>query len=102
MLVDTRHSWHVRHYRTNELPYSQRGGLPSQSSSPVNTIGGKAIQTVQGIDIILDNGFNVNAKFCPQSNLPLMPLSLKNNRKYCFWNDAFWFWSQEFPRNQYH
>ncbi len=30
----------------------------------LNTIGGKAIQTVQGIDITLDN-FNVNAKFCP-------------------------------------
>ncbi len=55
----------------------------------LNTIGGKAIQTVQGIDIILDNGFNVYAKFCPQSNLPLIPLSLKNNRKYCFWNNFF-------------
>ena len=42
----------------------------------LNTIGGKAIQTVQGINIILDNGFNVNAKFCPRSNLPLIPLSL--------------------------
>jgi hypothetical protein len=50
----------------------------------LNTIGGKAIQTVQGIDIILDNGFNVNAKFCPRSNFPLIPLSLKNNCKYCF------------------
>ncbi len=50
----------------------------------LNTIGGKAIQTVQGIDIILDNGFNINANFCPQSNLPLIPLSLKNNRKHCF------------------
>jgi hypothetical protein len=50
----------------------------------LNTISGKAIQTVQGIDIILNNGFNVNAKFCPQSNLLLIPLSLKNDRKYCF------------------
>jgi hypothetical protein len=47
----------------------------------LNTIGGKAIQTVQGINITLNNGFNVNAKFCPHSNLPLIPLSLKNNRK---------------------
>jgi hypothetical protein len=31
----------------------------------LNTISGKAIQTVQGINIILDNGFNVNAKFFP-------------------------------------
>jgi hypothetical protein len=31
----------------------------------LNTIGGKAIQTVQGINIILDNGSNVYAKFCP-------------------------------------
>ena len=44
----------------------------------LNTIGGKAIQTVQGINIILDNGFNVNAKFCRQSNLPLIPLSLNS------------------------
>ena len=62
----------------------------------LNTIGGKAIQTVQGIDIILDNGFNVNAKFCPQSNLPLIPLSLKNDCKYCFWNDAFGFEAESF------
>ena len=62
----------------------------------LNTIGGKAIQTVQGINIILDNGFNVNAKFCPQSNLPLIPLSLKNNRKYCFWNNAFGFEAESF------
>jgi hypothetical protein len=57
----------------------------------LNTIGGKALQTVQGINIILDNGFNLNAKFCPQSNLPLIPLSPKNNCKYCFWNNAFGF-----------
>ncbi len=31
----------------------------------LNPIGGKAIQTVQGIDIILDNGSNIYAKFCP-------------------------------------
>ncbi len=29
----------------------------------LNTIGGKVVQTVQGIDIILDNGFNINANF---------------------------------------
>ncbi len=62
----------------------------------LNTIGGKAIQTVQGIDIILDNGFKVNAKFCPRSNLPLIPLSLENNRKYCFWNDALSFEAKSF------
>ncbi len=62
----------------------------------LNTIGGKAIQTVQGIGIILDNGFNVNANFFPRSNLPLIPLSLKNNRKYCFWNDAFGFEAKSF------
>jgi hypothetical protein len=62
----------------------------------LNTIGGKAIQTVQGIDIILNNGLNLNAKFCPRSNLPLIPLSLKNNRKYCFWNDTFGFEADSF------
>jgi hypothetical protein len=62
----------------------------------LNTIGGKAIQTVQGINIILDNGFNVNAKFFPQSNLPPIPLSLENDRKYCFWNDAFGFGAECF------
>ncbi len=31
----------------------------------LNTIGGKAIQTVQGINIILDNCSNIYAKFCP-------------------------------------
>jgi hypothetical protein len=62
----------------------------------LNTIGGKAIQTVQGIDFILDNGFNKKAKFFPQSNLPLIPLSLKNNHKYCFWNNAFGFEAKSF------
>jgi hypothetical protein len=62
----------------------------------LNTISGKAIQTVQGIDIILDNGFIVNAKFCPRSNLPLIPLSLKNDRKHCFWNNAFGFGAKSF------
>jgi hypothetical protein len=53
----------------------------------LNTIGSKAIQTVQGIDIILKNGSNVYGKFCPRSNLPLIPLSLENEHKYCFWNN---------------
>jgi hypothetical protein len=62
----------------------------------LNTIGGKAIQTVQGINIILDNGSNVYAKFCPRSNLPLIPLSLENERKYCVWNNAFGFGADSF------
>ncbi len=62
----------------------------------LNTIGGKAIQTVQGIDIILDNGFNINVKFCPRSNLLLIPFSLKNNRKCCFRNNAFGFEAESF------
>jgi hypothetical protein len=62
----------------------------------LNTIGGKANQTVQGIDIILDNGSNIYAKFCPRSNLPLIPLSLENECKYCFWNNAFGFGANSF------
>jgi hypothetical protein len=76
------------------IPYAEVCLLSAQVL--LNTIGGKAIQTVQGIDIILDNSFNVNAKFCPQNNLPLIPLSLKNNRKYCFWNNAFGFGAESF------
>ncbi len=62
----------------------------------LNTIRGKAIQTVQGIDIILDNGSNVYAKFCPKSNLLLIPLSLENEHKNCFWNNAFGFGADSF------
>ncbi len=41
----------------------------------LQTVGGHAFQTVQGIDFTLDNGFQMVAKFCPQSNLPLLSLA---------------------------
>jgi hypothetical protein len=49
------------------------------------------LQTVNGIDVVLDDGNNFGATFCPHSNLPVIPLALDNNTKQCFWNMAFGF-----------
>jgi hypothetical protein len=54
-------------------------------------IGGHTLQTVDKINIALENGINLCAQFCPQSNLPMIPLGLENNSKSCFWNEAFGF-----------
>jgi hypothetical protein len=57
----------------------------------LKTIGGCTLQTVNGINIVLDNGNNFGATFCPHSNLPMISLALDNNAKQCFWNTAFGF-----------
>jgi hypothetical protein len=57
----------------------------------LKTIGGHALQTVNKIDIALENGINLCAQFCPQSNLPMIPLGLENNSKSSFWNETFGF-----------
>jgi hypothetical protein len=48
------------------------------------TIGGHALQTVDKINIALENGISLCAQFCPRSNLPMIPLGLENNSKSCF------------------
>ena len=47
------------------------------------------MQTVNGIGVVLDNGNNFGATFCPRSNLPMIPLALDNNTKQCFWAFGF-------------
>jgi hypothetical protein len=42
-------------------------------------IGGHALQTVDKIDIALVKGINLCAQFCPQSNLPMIPIGPENN-----------------------
>ncbi len=54
-------------------------------------ISGHALQTVDKINIALENGISLCAQFCPQSSLPMIPLGLENNSKSCFWNNAFGF-----------
>jgi hypothetical protein len=55
------------------------------------TIDGHTLQTANAINVILDNGNYFSAQFCPQSNLPMIPLALGNKRKHCFWNKALGF-----------
>ncbi len=56
----------------------------------LKTLGGHALQTIEGIDIILENGIDLCApQYGPCSNLPIIPLALVHNTKYCFWSDAF-------------
>jgi hypothetical protein len=62
----------------------------------LKTIGGHALQTVDKINIALENGINLCTQFCPQSNLPMIPLGLENNSKSYFWNEAFGFSVENF------
>jgi hypothetical protein len=62
----------------------------------LKSISNRAIQTVQGIEIILDNGLNISTSLCPQSNIPLIPIALEHDRKYCFWQNAFGFMANTF------
>ncbi len=55
----------------------------------LQTVGGHAFQTVQWIDFTLDNGFQMVAKFCPQSNLPLLSLAPPYQEIFSFWDEAF-------------
>jgi hypothetical protein len=57
----------------------------------IKAIGGHALQTANRINIVLDNGNNFCAQFCPRSNLPMIPLALGNEMGHCFWNKAFGF-----------
>jgi hypothetical protein len=57
----------------------------------LQTICGHTLQTVNGIHVVLDNGNNFGATFCPRSNLPMIPLALDKNTKQCFWNTTFGF-----------
>jgi hypothetical protein len=59
-------------------------------------IGGHALQTVDKINIALENRINLCTQFCPQSNLPMIPLGLENNSNSCFWNEAFGFSVENF------
>jgi hypothetical protein len=55
----------------------------------IKTIGGHALQTANEINVVLNNGNNICAQFCLQSNLPMIPLTIENGRKHYFWNKAF-------------
>ena len=55
----------------------------------LQTVGGHAFQHAQGIDFLLDNGFQMTAKLCPHSNLPMLPLAMPDHEYSSFWNKAF-------------
>jgi hypothetical protein len=54
----------------------------------VKTIGGQLPQTDKKIDIALNNGINLFAQYCPQSNLPIISLELQTETTNWFWNAA--------------
>ena len=56
----------------------------------LQTVGGHTLQTMNGVDISLDNGIRVLAAYCPQSNLPVIPL-MNRKETFCFWSSAFGF-----------
>ena len=53
----------------------------------LNTFGGEGKITETSIDFALPDGHKFSATYCPQSNLPLIPLALQASRN--FWNEAF-------------
>jgi hypothetical protein len=55
----------------------------------LRTIGGQALQTTTNIEITLDNGIKLCAKFCPRNNLPILSLTPKIQGKNNFWDNAF-------------
>jgi hypothetical protein len=62
----------------------------------LKTIGGHALQNDKEIAIVLDNGLTFCVKYCPTSNLPLIPLALWAHSKTCFWTIAFGFTADGF------
>jgi hypothetical protein len=62
----------------------------------ITTIGRQLLQADKGIDISLNNGISLFAQYCPQSNLPLIPLALHTESSNCFWNAAFGFTANNF------
>jgi hypothetical protein len=64
----------------------------------IKTISGQSLQTDKGIDISLNNRINLFAQYCPQSNLPLIPLALHTESSTCFWNAAFGFTANNFKK----
>jgi hypothetical protein len=55
----------------------------------LQTVGGHAFQHAQGIDFLVDNGFQMSAVLCPHSNLSLLSLALPNQEHFSFWDEAF-------------
>jgi hypothetical protein len=64
----------------------------------IKTVGGQSLQPNKGIDIMLDNGVNLFAHYCPHSNLPLIPLAIPKEEHHCFWSTVFSFSASDFKR----
>ncbi len=54
-------------------------------------LGGNFFGTTEGIKISLENGLKLQATYCPQSRLPLLPLLFDNNKKKSIWTNSFAF-----------
>ena len=48
----------------------------------LNTFGGEGIINGTGIDFALSDGNKFSSKYCPRSNLPLIPLALRDSRNF--------------------
>jgi hypothetical protein len=57
----------------------------------INDSGGYAMMTGKGVDVYLGDDIELFAKYCHQSNLPLIPLTKIRQDKFFFWNEAFGF-----------
>ena len=64
----------------------------------LQTIGGQSLQTTKGISLTLNNGVKLFATYCPQNNLPLLPLARPDDNDRCFWSHAFGFNANEFHK----
>ena len=90
--------WLLENKRGNQVPIELPGyHIPNADVrllSPqvlLNTIGGQCHQTVSQFNILLENGIDMCASLCPQSNLPILPLSNIKTSDGCFWSAAFAF-----------
>jgi hypothetical protein len=74
-----------------DLPGYHMPGVEACLLSPqvlLSTFGGHTTQTVQKVEVCLENGLILHAHLCPQNRLPLLPF-VPSDTPTSFWCDAF-------------
>ena len=81
-----------------EVPGYHIPGVEVRLLSPqvlLNLIGGNYIGSTSGIVLSLDNNIELDAKYCPRSRLPFLPVCSVNPSTRSFWANAFTYTVQE-------
>ena len=94
--------WHILDSSGQEILIEVPGyhipGVEVRLLSPqvlLNLIGGNYIGSTSGIVLSLDNNIELDAKYCPHSRLPFLPVCSVNPSTRSFWANAFTYTVQE-------